>query len=137
MYERILLPVAEDASPDEQYEPVYDLAKRNGATVAVISVADTSRDSVTNLGGEVVDTLETEATNVVERFAEHARGRSIPVETEVVQGIPHEKIVAYADARDVDLIVMRKRDRGRLQEALLGSVTDRVIRLADTPVLAL
>ncbi|MDL5362303.1 universal stress protein [Halalkalicoccus sp. NIPERK01] len=137
MYERILLPVAEDASPDERYGPVYDLAKRTGATVAVLSVADTGRDSVTNLGGEVVDTLEREATDAVERFAEHARERSIPVETEVVQGVPHEKIVAYADARDVDLIVVRKRDRGRLREALLGSVTDRVIRLSEKPVLVL
>lgn len=53
MYERILIPVAEDAAPDERYGPVYDLAKRNGATVAVLSMADTGRDSVTNLGGEV------------------------------------------------------------------------------------
>lgn len=137
MYERILLPVAEDASPDEGYEPIYTLAEHHGATLVVLSVADTNRDSVTNLGGEVIDTLESEATGAVERFADRARDRSIAIETEVVQGVPDEEIVAYADARDIDLIVMRKRDRGRLQEALLGSVTDRVIRLAEPPVLVL
>lgn len=137
MYERILLPVAEDASPDEGYEPIYTLAEHHGATLVVLSVADTNRDSVTNLGGEVIDTLESEATDAVERFADRARERSIRVETEVVQGVPDEVIVEYVDAHDIDLIVMRKRDRGRLQEALLGSVTDRVIRLADPPVLVL
>ncbi|ADJ14208.1 universal stress protein [Halalkalicoccus jeotgali] len=137
MYERLLLPVGEKASPDDRYEPVFDLAREHGATIVVLSVADTNRDSVTNLGGEVIDTLETEATDAAERFADRAREHSVRVETEVVQGTPHEEVVAYADAREIDLIVMRKRERGRLQEALLGSVTDRVIRLTDTPVLVL
>lgn len=137
MYDRILLPVAQDASPDERYESVYTLAEHHGATLVVLSVADTNRDSVTTLGNEVVDTLETEATATVEQFAENGRGYSIEVETEVIQGVPHEEIVAYTDEHDVDLLVMRKRDRSRLKETLLGSVTDRVIRLTETPVLVI
>lgn len=137
MYDRILLPVAQDASPDERYDSVYTLAEHHGATLVVLSVADTDRDSVTTLGTEVVDTLETEATATVEQFAENGRDYSIVVETEVVQGVPHEAIVAYTDEHDVDLLVMRKHDRSRLKETLLGSVTDRVIRLTDTPVLVI
>lgn len=137
MYDRILLPVAQDASPDERYDSVYTLAEHHGATLVVLSVADTDRDSVTTLGTEVVDTLETEATATVEQFAENGRDYSIVVETEVVQGVPHEAIVAYTDEHDVDLLVMRKNDRSRLKETLLGSVTDRVIRLTDTPVLVI
>lgn len=137
MYDRILLPVAQDASPDERYDSVYTLAEHHGATLVVLSVADTDRDSVTTLGTEVVDTLETEATATVEQFAENGRDYSIVVETEVVQGVPHEAIVAYTDEHNVDLLVMRKNDRSRLKETLLGSVTDRVIRLTDTPVLVI
>lgn len=137
MYDRILLPVAQDASPDGRYESVYSLAQYHGATLVVLSVADTNRDSVTTLGTEVVDTLETEATDTVEQFAENGQDYSIEVETTVVQGVPHEEIVAYANEHDIDLLVMRKHDRSRLTETLLGSVTDRVIRLTELPVLVI
>lgn len=53
------------------------------------------------------------------------------------QGVPHEEIAAYAESHDIDLIVMRKRDRSRLKEALLGSVTDRVLRLTELSVLVI
>ncbi|WP_122088191.1 universal stress protein [Halalkalicoccus subterraneus] len=137
MYDHVLLPVSTDATPDERYEPIYELAAQHGATITILSVADTNRDSVTNLGGEVVDTLESEATKAVERFAEAARERAITVETETIQGVPDEAILEYDETHDIDVIVMRKRDRSRLKETLLGSVTDRVIRLTDTPVLVI
>lgn len=137
MYDHILLPVSTDATPDERYESVYELAGHHGATITILSVADTNRDSVTNLGDEVIDTLEDEATKAVERFAEAAREHSVAVETETIQGVPDEVILEYDESHDIDVIVMRKRDRSRLKETLLGSVTDRVIRLTDTPVLVI
>ena len=48
--------------------------------------------------------------------------------------MPHEEIVSAAGRERADLIVIGTHGRGGLDRALLGSVADRVIRLAPCPV---
>ena len=50
-------------------------------------------------------------------------------------GVPHEEICRIATAEDASVIVMAKRGRKGIVHALLGSVTERVIRDASCPVL--
>lgn len=57
------------------------------------------------------------------------------IDAAVVQGKPAEEVVAYAAANDVDLIVVGTLGRGAIGKAFLGSVADKVIRLAECPVL--
>jgi nucleotide-binding universal stress UspA family protein len=47
-----------------------------------------------------------------------------------------ESILATADDLDANLIVMTTSGRDSLDQALLGSTTERVLRNADCPVLA-
>jgi universal stress protein A len=56
-------------------------------------------------------------------------------EVEVAVGPPADTIVRVAHKRDTDLIVMGTHKRTRLQHVLLGSVADKVVRLAPCPVL--
>jgi universal stress protein A len=49
-------------------------------------------------------------------------------------GVPHAEIVGAAAQEHSDLIVIGTHGRGGLDRALLGSVTDRVVRLAPCPV---
>jgi nucleotide-binding universal stress UspA family protein len=51
-------------------------------------------------------------------------------------GVPHEEIVALAEAERADLVVIGTHGRGGLGRAVLGSVADRVVRLAPCPVLS-
>jgi len=50
-------------------------------------------------------------------------------------GSPFSEIVNYAKAHGVDLIVMGTHGRGVIAHAVLGSVAERVVRLAPCPVL--
>ena len=50
-------------------------------------------------------------------------------------GAPHEEIVRTAEEKHVGMIVMGTHGRGGLNRMILGSVADRVIRLAPCPVL--
>jgi len=50
-------------------------------------------------------------------------------------GTPAEEIVRYADARDIDLIVMGTHGRSGVAHLLLGSVAEQVVRAAPCPVL--
>jgi nucleotide-binding universal stress UspA family protein len=54
---------------------------------------------------------------------------------EVASGQPADAIVRIAQERDVDLIVMGTHGRTGLQHVLLGSVAEKVVRLAPCPVL--
>lgn len=135
MYERILVPTDGSDAATAALHHGIDLARAVGATVDVLYVADTSRDSVTVVGGETVDALESKGASIVEDAVELGRERGVGVDTEVLQGDPRETIVDYADQRGVDLVVLGAGDRHGLERYLLGSVTDRVVRTADVPVL--
>lgn len=50
-------------------------------------------------------------------------------------GTPAEAIAQYADAENVDQIIMGRQGQGGLQSLLLGSVANRLLHLTDKPVL--
>ncbi len=61
--------------------------------------------------------------------------RGITVQMVTVEGRPHLQIIQYAETNQVDLIVMCTRGQSGLSRWLMGSVSDRVVRVADVPVL--
>ena len=56
-------------------------------------------------------------------------------QVEIAAGQPADAIVRVAQERHADLIVMGTHGRTGLQHVLLGSVTEKVVRLASCPVL--
>lgn len=52
------------------------------------------------------------------------------------RGRPYEEIAAAAQEERCDLIVVAARVRGRLQDGLIGTTAERVLRTAPVPVLA-
>ncbi|HSE94887.1 MAG TPA: universal stress protein [Methylomirabilota bacterium] len=73
------------------------------------------------------DTLDDRATEI--------HGTGVTARGAVVDGVAHEAIVAEAERLGAEMIVMGTHGRGGLARFLLGSVADRVIRLAPCPVL--
>jgi nucleotide-binding universal stress UspA family protein len=84
---------------------------------------------------EGVEYLRNSALDKLREAVDKLPGPRPPIELAVVEGKPSEEIVAYAAGHDVDLIVVGTLGRGAIGRALLGSVADRVVRLADCPVM--
>jgi nucleotide-binding universal stress UspA family protein len=135
MYDDILCPFDGSDGANEVLHHVGQLAHWAGATVHLLFVADTNRDSVTVVENEVVDTLVQEGQDVVESGAETLRNLGVDHETDVVQGNPAETIVDYADRYGHDLVVMPTRGQEGLSRYLGGSVSEKVVRLSPVPVL--
>jgi nucleotide-binding universal stress UspA family protein len=137
MYERILVPTDGSPGGGDAVEEALDIAELSGGTVHALFVVDT-RDYSTLPEAKWL-TLESElegrGEQAVAAVADRAEEREVPVETAIERGVPHERILEYADEQDVDVVVMGTHGRSGLDRFLIGSVTEKVVRSADVPVL--
>ncbi|WP_313695173.1 universal stress protein [Halorarum halobium] len=135
MYDEVLLPTDGSDGTEAALAHAEALGLAFDARVHVLFVADTNRDSVATLaGGETTDVLSEKGHEIVEETSA-ALDPAVDRVTEVLQGDPHGTIVDYADEYGVDLVVMATHGRRGLDRFLLGSVTERVVRTANVPVM--
>ncbi|QLK25344.1 universal stress protein [Natrinema zhouii] len=129
MYQDILVPT--DGSDGTRRSLTHGLAiaKRFDATIHALSVVPEGP-----LGTLQTDEAIPAAERAVERIEAEATREGVDVVTAVEQGVPHETILAYADDHDIDMIVMGTQGRTGLDRVLVGSVTERIVRMADVPV---
>ncbi|WP_324666163.1 universal stress protein [Haloarcula sediminis] len=135
MYESILLPVDGSEHAAKIVQHAAELAQWTEAKIQVVFVADTSRDSVTVVDGSVVDALEQEGEPIVSDVVSTLDSLGVKHGTDIIQGSPAPTIVDYAERYDYDLIVLPTHGRTGIPRYLLGSVTEKVVRLSDVPVL--
>ena len=135
MYDKILLPFDGSEGASAVLHHASEIAHRTDATIHVLFVADTARESVTVVETDVVDTLVQEGEDIVAEAAKTLDTLGVDYETDVIQGNPAPTIVDYADSYDFDLIVMPTHGREGLSRYLIGSVAEKVVRLASGPVL--
>ncbi|WP_226004749.1 universal stress protein [Natrinema salinisoli] len=140
MYDRILLPTDAEEGTELAIEHAIALAEHTDAALDLLYVVDSDVYS-TYSGDEYVHefegleaALEQIGEDALGSAAEAARAAGLEPTTVVRHGSPHEQIIDYADEVDADLIVMGSKERPGEYRQLLGSVTDRVARLASRPV---
>jgi len=136
MYDTVLVPTDGSDQSDAALDHAVDLGRLHDATVHLLYVADTNRDSLTTQGGEVVDALQREGDRIVSEAVDRVDA-GVDVVDEVLAGDPVETILGYADSVDADLVVMGTHGRRGLDRYLLGSTTERVVRLSSIPVLTI
>ncbi len=137
MYDRILFPTDGSDGASAVFDGVLDVAERHDATVHVLNVVDTTHDTVTRVGSEVVEALEQRGERVVADAAARASDRGVATVTDVVAGAVPATITNYAAEHDVDLVAVSTHGRTGMERVLLGSVAERVVRGSPVPVLVL
>jgi len=135
MYKEILLPFDGSDGAAAALHHAAEIAHWGDATIHVLFVADTTRDSVTVIEGKPIDALVDHGEDVVEQAEKTLQSLGVDYETDVVQGNPAPTIAEYAGQYGYDLIVMPTHGRGGISRYLIGSVTEKVIRLSSVPVL--
>ncbi|MEF8886969.1 MAG: universal stress protein [Haloarculaceae archaeon] len=137
-YEEVLVPTDGSDPAAAAVEPGLAVAERVGARVHAVTVVDTSDAASPSsvVPEEVAAHLESEGEAATDRIAAQARDRGLDATTEVRTGVAARDLLAYADEHGVDLVAMGTAGRTGLSRYLLGSTTERVIRHAEMPVLA-
>jgi nucleotide-binding universal stress UspA family protein len=160
MFEHILFPTDGSDGASAAMGTVQNLAETYGATVHVLNVVDTTHEGLGSdphreqspgmvgdpegggegmvgdrtTEGEIHEQVQDVGNRVVEEAAEQFDvDHTVPV---VEAGVPHEVILEYVEENDVDVIVMGTHGRTGLDRYLIGSVTEKVVRLAEVPVIS-
>lgn len=135
MYEDMLLPFDGSDGAAEALHHAAEIAHWADATLHVLFVADTTRDSVTVVETEVVDALVREGEAIVDNAEKTLDTLGVDYDSDIVQGNPAPTIADYAERYDHDVIVMPTHGREGISRYLLGSITEKVVRLSAVPVL--
>jgi universal stress protein A len=129
------------------FSPTADAAARHAASLArayqgelvLLHVLPQLHYPLRGLGmAESFPNLQLELhTRAKERLAEAAKalGSGFTLRTEIRDGEAYEQVLACAREHQADVIVLGTHGHTGLKHALLGSTAERVVRLAECPVL--
>lgn len=144
---KILVPVDFSTHSQEAIRAAADLSKRYEASVTIAHVFELLVGMGASLGyglpagyavltpGQIDDIMREYEKSLADAKRDAEAAGALKVETKQLQGPPAIEIVAFAEAGGFDLIVMGTHGRTGIGHLLLGSVAERVLRLAPCPVL--
>ena len=136
MYRKIL--VANDGSPGalKALAGAIETAKRDGAALHMITVEELPRFPAS------IDEVEEEKTEanhrlapVIEAARAQAQAAGVALETHLLPGHPVHTIVALINEEHFELLVVGFMGHTLLYEQIIGSTTERLVRLASCAVL--
>jgi nucleotide-binding universal stress UspA family protein len=145
MYEirNILVPTDFSCHADDALEHAINMGARLEANITVLHVDEYA---VSPLGAREIDDESVRAYKkrkalfCDEQFArirEGMKGYTVSVNTMVMPGRSYKVIVEESERKEYDLIVLATRGLSHLAQHLIGSTTERVVRLSRQPVLSI
>jgi nucleotide-binding universal stress UspA family protein len=130
---KILVPIDFEEASDVALTYGRSLAKAFGAELHVLHVME---NQFLRLSFKSAAAIEAGIANrVAERLTPEDRASLHAVTALRMSDVPPDEIVQYAVLEGIDLIVMGTHGRERTSHVLMGSVAEKVVRMAPCPVL--
>jgi nucleotide-binding universal stress UspA family protein len=137
--QRFLVPIDFSEYANQALDYAINLAGKLDARLTLLHVIQSvplgGVDMGVTLPYTYLQDLEAEIMQSMESHRTRVTAAGLEGEIVVVHGVPFHEIVETAKMQKVDLIVMGTHGRTGLQHILLGSVAEKVVRLAPCPVL--
>jgi nucleotide-binding universal stress UspA family protein len=131
---RIVLAANPEADQPWVADAAAGLARQTGGTVAVVAVDEVEIERLAAVPRSVFsERAERAATAAAERLT----AAGIETTRTVLPGRPLERILAFADEQQADLIVVGSSTRPKVAERLLGSVPLDLIKKSSRPVVVI
>lgn len=128
----ILVPVDFSVHAERALEWAIELARPGSAVVHVVHALDVP--DLVGMTGTWWSTLRGRAVELLDRCADRVDAAGIACERKLIEGKPVDAILEEARSCKADLIVIGSHGAGA-RRLVLGSVAERVLRLAPCPVL--
>ncbi|MBS3909661.1 MAG: universal stress protein [Actinobacteria bacterium] len=133
-WDKVLLPVDGSKYSDEAAKRAIELTKNYGGKLTILTVVDINPELFA-IAPDIADQVEMGAKSIVDEAKALAEKAGIDAEMVLVEGEPYEKIIGVAKDVGAGLICMGSHGRTGIGRLMMGSVTERVIGEATTPVL--
>lgn len=136
MYKKILLAAdGSDHSIRATSEVIKIASMNETSTVTVVLVADYSqaKSDVLHSGSSVE--LDMKRRRKLLPVEELLRAANVNYRVEILHGVPGPSIVEFANKQNYELLVIGSRGLNSLQEMVLGSVSHKVVKRAECPVM--
>ncbi len=142
MFKHILVPVDGSKFSTNAARKAVVIAQKHSSKITILHVINHSQlysmgppQSLPMITDAMMDGLKTGAEMILADTLKAVSPTTVEIKTELEWGIPSQVIIAKARDGICDLIVMGSRGLGAVSGLLLGSVSDRVAKLAPCPVL--
>lgn len=145
MYNKILLPTDGSENAKRAGKHAIWIADASGADIIVLNVIEPYYPQISalpNFSEVVFDELREEGRNAVESFKRDLEQnqcngvcKNIMLTAKINEGKAYLEILKTIKEENIDLVVIGASGRHGLDRFLLGSVTERVVREANCPVL--
>ncbi len=143
---KILVPVDFSKPALNAAEVAADIARKTGAQLILLHVIEEIVGDSINIVGEVGtgDTWESKIFTVklvekakkqLAKLLEDSRFEGVRTRSELRLGTPYHGMNSIISEQKVDLVVMGTSGRSELEEMIIGSNTEKVVRSAHCPVL--
>ena len=135
-FQRIVLPVDGSDGSARAVKKALSLARETGVDVTALHVMDIPYLASTDLNYTYPDLLEIirkRGDEVLEEVKKQGSKLGVHVKTKLVDGIPDDQIIK--EAKKDDLIIMGCKGRTALSRILVGSVCEKVLHHAKSPVM--
>lgn len=136
---KILIPVDFSPYSKKAIEYVIPLAREFQADLIFLHVIphefhpDFHGASINNLF-QMAPAMKTHTTEKLREFTGYSGANATHI---VIEGKPCHSIIEYADYTNCDLILMATRGMTGLKHLLVGSTTEKIVRLSERPILTL
>jgi nucleotide-binding universal stress UspA family protein len=87
--------------------------------------------------GSYMETINSHAQQAIDNLLKGPIDAGLKVASLLVHGTPWQEIVRAAKAKDINLIIVGTHSRRGVRHALLGSVAEKIVRLAPCSVLVI
>lgn len=142
MYKNILIAIDGSELSTKAAQHGAELASKLGAGLTLFHVVpplpsfdNMSPDRVGNIHQDIVNEFIKQGREILSLTEEKLAGYGLNVSTGITVGHPAEEICKKVEAGGFDLLVMGSRGLGQIKGYLMGSVSNRVCRHANCPVL--
>jgi len=135
MYQTILVPTDGSAGASAALDEAIALAEKFDATIHSLNVVDVGAVQPEAGAVDLVESFERMGEETTDAAVTRAEDAGVSAEGHVTTGTAHRAITEYVADHDIDLVVMGTHGRTGLERYLLGSVTEKVVRTVDVPVL--
>ncbi|MCP4269712.1 MAG: universal stress protein [Candidatus Brocadiaceae bacterium] len=136
---KILCPIDHSDCSKEALKYAVSFALKDKAKLYLLHVVDirSFNESIDAISNQIPDeeTLKQLKRKLIDCIPEEIR-EDMDIEALVVQGIPFAEIISTAKTNDIDMIVIGSHGRTGIVHMMMGSVSEKVVRKAHCPVLA-